>query len=52
MDTEDELQKADQKVAYLNQVVKYLEQILRTINNRTFLIKNMIEWIKFTSGAI
>ena len=40
------------KVAYLNQVVKYLEQILRTINNRTFLIKNMIEWKKFTSGAI
>ena len=47
-----EYQKADQKVAYLNQVVKYLEQILRTINNRTFLIKNMIEWKKFTSGAI
>ena len=33
-------------------VVKYLEQILRGLNNRTFLIKNMIEWKKFTSGAI
>ena len=52
MDSDDELQRADQKAAYLNQVVKYLEQVLRSINNRTFLIKNAIEWKKFTSGAI
>ena len=52
MDSDDELQKADQKVAYLKQVVNYLEQVLRSINNRTFLIKNAIEWKKFTSGAI
>ena len=52
MDSDDELQKADQKAAYLKQVVSYLEQILRSINNRTFLIKNAIEWKKFTSGAI
>ena len=50
--SDEEMQRADQKVAYLNTVVKYLEQILRNINNRTFLIKNMIEWKKFTSGAI
>ena len=52
INSDPDIQRADQKVAYLNQVVKYLEQILRTINNRTFLIKNMIEWKKFTSGAI
>ena len=52
MDSDEDLQKADQKAAYLNQVVKYLEQALRSINNRTFLIKNAIEWKKFTSGAI
>ena len=52
MDSDPELQKADQKVAYLKQVVNYLEQVLRSINNRTFLIKNAIEWKKFTSGAI
>jgi len=52
MDSDVDLQKADQKAAYLNQVVKYLEQVLRSINNRTFLIKNAIEWKKFTSGAI
>ena len=52
MDSDPELQRADQKTAYLNQIVKYLEQILRSVNNRTFLIKNAIEWKKFTSGAI
>ena len=52
MDSDVDLQKADQKTVYLNQVVKYLEQVLRSINNRTFLIKNAIEWKKFTSGAI
>jgi len=51
MDSDPDLQKADQKVAYLNQIVKYLEQVLRSINNRTFLIKNAIEWKKLTSGA-
>ena len=52
MDSDPELQKADQKVAYLDQIIKYLEQVLRGVNNRTFLIKNAIEWKKFTSGAI
>ena len=52
MDSDEELQKADQKEAYLKQVVNYLEQILRSINSRNFIIKNAIEWKKFTSGAI
>ena len=38
--------KIDQKVAYLDQIIKYLEQVLRGVNNRTFLIKNAIEWEK------
>ena len=29
MDSDPELQKADQKVAYLDQIIKYLEQVLR-----------------------
>ena len=52
MDSDEELQKADQKEAYLKQVVSYLEQLLRSINSRTFTIKNAIDWRKFTSGAI
>ena len=52
MDSDEELQRADQKEAYLRQVVNYLEQLLRSINTRNFIIKNAIDWAKFTSGAI
>ena len=52
MESDEELQKADQKEAYLRQVVNYLEQVLRSINSRNFVIKNAIDWAKFTSGAI
>ena len=52
MESDEELQKADQKEAYLRQVVNYLEQVLRSINSRNFIIKNAIDWAKFTSGAI
>ena len=52
MDSDEELQRADHKEAYLKQVVSYLEQVLRSINTRNFIIKNAIDWKKFTSGAI
>ena len=52
MDSDEELQKADQKEAYLRQVVNYLEQLLRSINTRNFIIKNAIDWARFTSGAL
>jgi hypothetical protein len=52
MDSDEELQKANHKEAYLKLVVNYLEQVLRSINTRNFIIKNAIDWKKFTSGAI
>ena len=52
MDSDEELQRADQKEAYLRQVVNYLEQLLRSINSRNFVIKNAIDWARFTSGAL
>ena len=52
MESDEELQKADQKEAYLRQVVNYLEQVLKSINSRNFVIKNAIDWARFTSGAL
>jgi hypothetical protein len=52
LDSDEELQKANHKEAYLKLVVSYLEQVLRSINTRNFIIKNAIDWKKFTSGAI
>jgi len=52
LDSDEELVKADQKVKYLETIVDYLDRTVRQITNRTFTIKNAIDWRKFTSGAI
>ena len=52
LESDTELQKAKQKVDYLNTIVDYLDKTVRQISNRTFTIKNAVEWKKFTSGAI
>ena len=39
------------KIEYYKTVVFTLEQILRSINSRTWDIKSAIEWNKFTNGA-
>ena len=52
IESDNDLQRLSQKVSYLKQVVSYLEQLLRSINTRNFIIKNAIDWAKFTSGAI
>ena len=44
--------KAKQKVDYLQATVDFLDRTIRQITNRTFTIKNAIDWRKFTSGAI
>ena len=44
--------KAKQKVDYLSTTVDFLDRTIRQISNRTFTIKNAIEWKMFTSGAI
>ena len=39
------------QIGYFETLVKFLEDILKQINNRNFVIKNMIDWNKFTSGV-
>tara|TARA_R100001510_G_C7526084_1_gene119532 strand:- start:106 stop:534 length:429 start_codon:yes stop_codon:yes gene_type:complete len=50
--SDEEYIKAKQKVDYLSTITDYLDRTIRQISNRTFTIKNAIEWRKFTSGAI
>lgn len=52
IDSDEEVIRAKQKVDYLNAVVDFLDRSIRQITNRTFTIKNAIDWKKFTSGAI
>ncbi len=52
LEADEEIQKLTQKVAYLNTVVDFLDRTIRIIVNRTYTIKNAIEWRRFTSGAV
>ena len=52
IESDEEWIKANQKVKYLETIVDFLDRTLRQITNRTFTIKNAIDWRKFTSGAI
>lgn len=52
IDSDPEVQKLNQKVKYLETVVDFLDRTLRQITNRTFTIKNAIDWKRFTSGAV
>ena len=52
IESDEELIKAKQKREYLTTVVDYLDRTLRQITNRTFTIKNAIDWRRFTSGAV
>ena len=50
LDADDSIIKQRQKIEYIKQVCKFCEDTLKQINNRTFQIKNAIEWKKFTGG--
>lgn len=49
--TDSDLINLQDKIEYFKTVVFQLEQILRSLNSRTWDIKNHIEWLKFTNGS-
>jgi hypothetical protein len=50
MDADERLNKIDLKIRYYDIMLKFLEEIIKTVSNRTFQIKNAIEWNKFQAG--
>jgi hypothetical protein len=50
MDADERLNKVDLKIKYYDVMLKFLEEIIKTVSNRTFQIKNSIDWSKFVSG--
>ena len=47
MDADDRVSDANLKVEYYDVMINYTESILKQISNRTYQIKNSIEWHKF-----
>jgi hypothetical protein len=50
MEADERLSKVDLKIKYYDLMLKFLEEIIKTISNRTYQIKNAIEFMKFTAG--
>ena len=50
MDADDRVSDANLKVDYYDVMINYTESILKQISNRTYQIKNSIEWHKFQAG--
>jgi hypothetical protein len=50
IDADERLNKLDMKIRYYNVMLKFLEDIIKTIHNRGFQIKNSIDFMKFTAG--
>jgi hypothetical protein len=50
LDADETITQCSLKVEYYDVMLRYLEDIIKTIHNRTYQIKNAIEYQKFVSG--
>jgi len=50
LDADERLSGVSLKVEYYDVMLKYIEEILKQIGNRTYQIKNSIEFMRFSSG--
>lgn len=50
LDADDKLSQVGLKVDYYDVMLRYIEDILKMIHNRTYQIKNSIEYMRFQSG--
>ena len=50
LDADEKISDIFMKVKYYDVELKFLEEVIKNISNRTFQIKNAIEWQKFQAG--
>ena len=50
LDADERLTTVDLKIRYYDATLKFLEEIIRNVSNRTYQIKNAIEWNRFQAG--
>jgi hypothetical protein len=50
LDADEKLSQVCLKIDYYETMLNYIESILKVIQNRTYQIKNAIEFIRFTAG--
>jgi hypothetical protein len=51
MEGDPDLGNITNKIEFQKEKIALLESIIKTVINRGFLIKNAIDWNRFTTGA-
>ena len=51
-DADEDLVELKGKIIYQDSKIDFLENTLKTLNNRNWVIRNAIEWNKFTQGGL
>jgi hypothetical protein len=52
LDADSELNEAESRLTLQKEKVEYLESLLKGISQRHWVIRNAIEWRKFTQGVV
>ena len=50
LDADEKLSNVSMKIEYYQVMINYIDSILKQISNRTYQIKNSIEFLKFQAG--
>jgi hypothetical protein len=50
LDSDEDILNLEGKVKLIEVMLNYLDNVMKMINQRNYLIKNAIEWEKFTNG--
>ena len=50
LESDDEIINLEAKIKFLDQMLYWLDQVMKQISNRGFQIKSAIEWEKFVNG--
>jgi predicted phosphatase len=50
LEADERLTTVDLKIRYYDATLKFLEEIIKNVSNRTYQIKNAIEWNRFQAG--
>lgn len=50
LDSDEDILNLEGRVKFIDVMLNYLDNVMKMINQRNYLIKNAIEWEKFTNG--
>jgi hydrogenase maturation factor HypF (carbamoyltransferase family) len=51
IDSDSDIVKLQSKIKYQEQIVNYLENVIKIVSNRQWNIRAALDWIKFTQNA-